>query len=220
MKIFQHEPLDFPELEVTEIDGKRFYVTPAGKHYPSVTTILGSKPKPELDAWKNRIGHNEAQKYTTQSANRGTAVHKIYEDYVNNRLDVKAYDPFTYSLFKQSVSYLEQGLSKVHNQEFCLYSDILKTAGRCDLLGEWYGVPSIIDYKTSKNNKKEEWILDYFIQLTIYAMMVYERIGKVIPQIVVFIVVENEPCLQIFVRQTKEFISLALKTFREYHEGK
>ena len=216
---FLHEPFFFEDLEsVTNPEtGKRQYTTPQGNQYDSVTTILGSGPKPELEAWRNRIGHVAADAYTQQSAERGTRVHKIYEDFVNNILVISEHDPFTYALFKSSMPYLTDGLTKVHNLEFALYSDILKTAGRCDLLCQWYGEIAILDYKTSKYAKKKEWITDYFIQLALYALMVYELKGIICKKLVVFIVNETDPEPQIFVEDVSKWIAIAMKKVKDYH---
>lgn len=215
--MFLHEPYDFVDLvSETDQDGVRHYVTPEGNRYPSVTTVLGRKDKPELNAWRDRVGHVKADKHTLQSANRGTNVHAIYEDFVNNEFSIDKYDPFTYNLFKSSVLYLEKGLTKVHNLEFALYSDILKVAGRSDLLCEWYGQKAILDYKTSKYAKKEAWIEDYFIQLCIYSMMVYELKKIEVKKLVVFIVNEQDPDPQIFVKDVKDWIKPAMKRVKDY----
>ncbi len=215
--MFIHEPYEFVELEsTTGADGNRHYTTPEGNQYASVTTILGRKKNPALDEWRARVGALAADKHTKQSANRGTNVHAIYEDFVQNKLNIDNYDPFTYSLFKSSVPILQGGLTKVHNLEFALYSDILKTAGRCDLLCEWFTEKAILDYKTSKRAKRKEWIEDYFIQTCLYAMMVYELIGVRVKKLVVFIVNETDPDPQVFVEDVKDWIQPAIKRVKDY----
>ena len=60
---------------------------------------------------------------------------------------------------------------QVYAQEAALYSEHLGLAGRVDCVGEFDGVPSIIDFKTSKKLKKKDSITNYFIQESAYAIM-------------------------------------------------
>jgi hypothetical protein len=63
---------------------------------------------------------------------------------------------------------------------------------------------SIIDFKTAKN-KKEEDIEGYFLQTTLYAMMVEELLGLYVPQIVIIIGVDfEEP--QVFVKRKMHYV--------------
>ena len=44
MKTFNHMPLQtIPEVHTQSIKGKRFYVTPEGNKYPSITTVLSGR---------------------------------------------------------------------------------------------------------------------------------------------------------------------------------
>lgn len=215
--MFEHFPYQFPQLERVDIDGRRHYLTPEGNAYPSVTTVLGDQKSQGLQDWINEVGEVEASKRKVQGANRGTLVHAIYEDFVNNQLDITKYDPITYELFRSSERYLREGMGRVFNLEFRVYSDRLKTAGAGDNFCEWEGIPSVVDYKTSKRRKDEEWIVDYFLQETTYAMMIFERIEVKVPQIVTFLVNETDPEPQIFVKKTEDYIGETLKRFREYH---
>ena len=66
-------------LPTEEIDGRRFYVTPDGKKYPSITTVLGHFKKQQLKEWRDRIGHEEAGKITRRASTRGTKFHNLME---------------------------------------------------------------------------------------------------------------------------------------------
>ena len=89
--------------------------------------------------------------------------------------------------------------------EIPLYSDVLGIAGRCDMVCEWPDsqgnlVPTILDFKTSRKDKMEEWIEDYFIQCTAYSYMLQERYGIIAEQLVILVAVEktfNKKC-QVF----------------------
>ena len=40
MKTFCHVPIELEDLKTQTIDKKRFYETPEGELYPSITTVL------------------------------------------------------------------------------------------------------------------------------------------------------------------------------------
>lgn len=218
-KKFLHEPLGAVELTETYIDGKRFYETPEGNKYPSVTTVLSnSLDKSGLKEWADRVGHEQAEIIKRTAASRGTKLHKLCEDYVLNKDDfLKGHMPLTVSLFKQIQPYLDENVSKVYGVEIPLYSDTLKTAGRCDLVCRFHDCYAIVDYKTSSRPKKEEWIESYFLQLTTYAMMVEERFNVRVPYIVVLIAVEDDN-LQYFVKSSRTYRDKVTEIFRNYSE--
>ena len=198
--MFKHEPVDlgYEDLvAVTEASGRR-YATPKGK-YPSITTILGQLNKAAIDAWRARVGEEEANKISWQAAGRGTAVHAMCEKYVNNDPDyAKGAMPNILHDFNRIKDILDQRIGTVYGQELALYSDHLGVAGRVDCVALFDGVLSIIDYKTSKKTKKKSWIEQYFMQECFYAIAWEERTGIPITQLVTIISVDNaEP--QVFI---------------------
>lgn len=50
-----------------------------GVKYPRVSTILGVIARPGLEAWRQRIGAEEANRISNEAAEHGTALHKILE---------------------------------------------------------------------------------------------------------------------------------------------
>jgi genome maintenance exonuclease 1 len=219
-KTFEHQPFDFPDFPQVIVDGKRHYCVD-GKTYPSVTTVLSTLGKEKLDEWKLKVGPEEAAIISRRAASRGTAMHKICEDYVGNSpnmsMVVASAMPNIVPLFKQIKPILDTSLDLVYNMESCLASHKLKTAGRADLLCQFDGVNSILDYKSSDKPKKEEWIENYFIQCATYAQCVYEMKGIVFPQIVVIIAVESENQPQVFVRKTIDYLNRVKEVFSNYH---
>lgn len=182
------------DLEPVMIDGRRVYPVPSGGKYPSITTVLGvcPKKKKKLNEWRQRVGAEKAQAISTRSATRGTHFHKIVEDYLNNCYNVEAYkgQHLPLLMFKNAVPTLNR-ITKVYLQEAALYSDHLEVAGRVDCIGEFDGVPSIIDFKTSKEEKKEEWMEDYYIQETVYGCMFFELYKTRIKQLVTIVACED-----------------------------
>jgi len=213
-KIFEHEFYTPFKLERVVIDGKRHYLTPEGGKYKSVTTILDEKlDKSSLIEWRKKVGEEEAKRISTQAANRGTAIHNIAEHYLlNNESYPTGSMPANIDTFKKLRPIIDERIGKLFGLEYFVYSDRLKTAGATDCIAEFDGVNSIIDFKTSKKLKKEEWIESYFLQATCYAMMVEERLPLVIPQIVILIAVDHEEP-QVFVKSKLDYIKKVEEIF-------
>ena len=83
---FKHELVELYQLKVATANGKRFYETPEGDHYPSVTTITGLLSREAIQAWRLRVGEEAANKITKAATTRGTKVHKLAEMYLRNEL--------------------------------------------------------------------------------------------------------------------------------------
>lgn len=208
-KIFPHKLIPFEPLkEEKDQNGKRVYKVPTGERYRSVTTVLGdSLDKSGLIQWRKMVGEKEANQITAQAASRGTNVHKICESYLLNEQKVpKGTMPNALEMFIQIRQTLDDNIKSIMAIEAPLYSSKLRTAGRCDAIVEWNGVPSILDFKTSRNPKKEEWILSYFLQTTCYSLMLEEMKGIVCPQICV-VIATDEGTPQIFIKQRDSYES-------------
>lgn len=188
------------------VDGKRMYQTPDGNHYPSVTTITSQLAKEGIVAWRKRIGEAAANKITTQASARGTSVHKLCEDYCLNQLDEtdKKIMPSNRSMFNTIKGALDKRVNNIRSVEGFLYSHFLRTAGQVDLIAEFDGKLSIIDFKTSTKLKPEAWIQNYFIQESAYSFMFEERTGIQVPQLVTIIGVDSEREPQIFIKNAKQ----------------
>lgn len=213
-KIFKHNLL--PTIDVTEeyVDGKRYYVLPNGRKYPSVTTVISRKmPKDGIKAWREKVGEEKADAILRAANKRGTAVHAMAEKYVLNEENHTRGQLPTYTVtFKDLQRVLDERVDNILGVEMPLYSNALKTAGRGDLFAEFDGVPSYIDYKTSKSQKPEEWIENYFIQATTYSMM-FEWIYKIkIPQFVIMIAVDDD-VPQIIVKDRNKYVNKVLEIF-------
>lgn len=215
-KVFKHNFVPEVELTTENIDGKRYYVLPTGEKFRSVTTVLGDKlDKTALLEWKKKVGEEQAQKISTQAARRGTAVHTLCEKYVLNESEyLKDALPSNIDSFNGIRSLLDKHVDNILGVELPLHSIALKTAGRCDLIAEFDGVPSIIDFKTSRKTKKEEWIESYFLQTTVYSMM-FEWMYKIkIPQIAILIAVDHDDP-QLFVKDRSQYVNRVLEIFGE-----
>jgi len=218
----------YHELSRTTEEGKRLYQTPDGKRVPSVTTVL-EKTKPEekkaaLQQWRNRVGHAQAQAITTEAANRGTRMHTYLEHYVKTgELKDRGTNPFGWASHAMAQTVIEDGLKNVSEfwgVEIPLYFPSLY-AGTTDGCGIHLGDESILDYKQTNKPKKQEWIEDYYLQLTAYALAHNEVHGTNIHKGVVLMCVSpkmNEKLEMIDVPVYQEFI-LKPQDF-SYWEGK
>lgn len=219
--IFTHTNIpQFEELDAKIVNGRRIYTTPSGNKYPSVTTVLGIKPKPYLEEWRQSLGVAKADKETKRCSDRGTAVHLLCEKYLNNEENfTKGEKPEYIRMFNQ----IKLRLNKINNiriQEVPLFSDTLKIAGRVDCVGEYEGILSIIDFKTSNNNKTEDMIEDYFIQCTAYAVMYCEMFDEAIEDIVVIIAVEKGMMPMVYKRKIEDYIVPLLERINTFYKEK
>ena len=218
--MFNHVEHDIvlPKLTRKTTEEGRRYFTPDGNAYPSITTVLGILSKEGIIAWRQRVGEEEANKISRQAATRGTAVHKLAEDYLDNLPDwSKGAMPANLASFNDLKTILDERLNNIYFQEEFLYSDRLKCAGQVDCIAEFDGQLSIVDFKTSRKPKKEEWITSYFIQASFYAAAFYERTGIPIKQGVILITVDgNEP--QVFKVNTYDYLEHFLSVRKKYKE--
>jgi genome maintenance exonuclease 1 len=216
-KGFEYDMLDFAALQ--RIDGPtRLYETPEGKRYPSVTAVLGKMTdKSALDAWKKRVGDEEAARVSARAATRGTNVHTMCENYVlGNEIDLSM--PHNMMVFRQIKMILDEKVDMIRATECTLFSDHLKVAGTCDLIADYDGRLSIIDYKTSSKLKRKEWIEGYFLQASLYAYMLWEMTGIHVKDIVIIIGVDDSLDAQVFVERPQRYLEKAADLVRSYHQ--
>ena len=205
MRVFEHEPLTALGVTRVTLHNKRYYEAPTGT-YESVTTILGrALDDGHLDKWRAKVGHEKAAKISTQAANRGTAIHALCERYLeNDDTYLLGAMPSNVLTFKSIQSVLDERVGIIRAIEHMLYSPTLRAAGTTDLVADFDGVSSIVDFKTSLKPKREEWIQSYFFQSTAYAMMIEEIYQIQVPQIAIIIAVDHEPA-QVFVKTKDQY---------------
>ena len=204
------------------IRDRRLYATPDGSKVPSVTTILDkTKPKEKIEAlmaWKRRVGEAKAQEIVTEAAGRGTRMHKFLEDYVKTGvINAPGTNPYSKQSHAMANVVISQGLCNVNEiwgVEVPLYFPGLY-AGTTDGCGLHLNEEAIIDYKQTNKPKKEEWIEDYYLQLTAYALAHNEVHGTNIRKGVVLMCVSpkmneqlemiDEPVYQEFILKPEDF---------------
>ena len=221
-RIFKHEKADLGYEDLIAETGAsgRKYAAPDGNRYPSVTTVLSILNEEFIQRWRARVGEEEANKVSRRASTRGTAVHECIEKYLDNDENyAEGYMPNIIDNFNAVKPVLDERIGTIYLQEAALYSQHLGLAGRVDCVGEFDGVLSIIDFKTSKKIKKKEWITNYFIQESAYAIMWEERTGTPIVNLVTIITVDNEEP-QVFVEHRDNWVPKLLETINEYKRRK
>ena len=216
---FVHETIDlgYNDLDAETTPSGRLYRTPGGS-FPSVTTVLSILTEEAIQAWRKRVGDDEANRVGHRASSRGTKVHSIIEDYLNGK-DTTEYLPHIRQSLANVKPILDQSIGRIFGIEVPLYSRHLGLAGRCDCIAEFDGVPSILDWKTSRRVKKKENISNYFAQMAAYAIMFEERTGMPITNVVVVMDVDdNEPL--VFKEHRDNYTELLHSTIEEYNRRK
>lgn len=210
--------LPYRDMDTVSIDGKRYYNTPDNNQYLSVTTFLGATSEKDfLDKWRNDVGPLEADRIVKYASERGNDLHDMCERYLSGERGFEKEYNFEFVLLFRAMKQKLKYITHVQYLECALYSKILRLAGRCDCIGFYKGNLSIIDFKNSRKLKKEEWITDYFLQCTLYSLMIEEITGVVINQLTVLVAV-NEFKTQEFIKDRRDYIPLLAKRYKTFQE--
>ena len=201
------EKFKYKEFKRKNIDGQRYYVNSNGDPVPSVTSILSkTKDMTALNAWKKRVGAAEAQRIVTESANLGTIMHKHLESYIEGVERPSGTNQVYVQAKQLSETVIEHGLKNVDEvwgiETHLAFPGLY--GGTADLICVHEGEPAIGDFKTSRKFKKKEWIDDYFMQASAYALAHNEVYGTNIQKGVIFMVTHDNQYQQ-FVVEGNEF---------------
>lgn len=192
---------EYPVL--VRIDGEiRHYEQPSNKALlPSVTTILSATDSADklagLKAWRDFVGDAKADEIVKFACNVGTILHENLENYV----DGKPFHAGSMPMRKQGREMAEVIIEKCHHhvdsiwgQEVMLYYPGL-WAGTTDLVGTFKGIPSIMDYKNSRQPIKagSDKTKTFAIQGAAYALAHEEMFGEPIDQAVFMCCIRKDP---------------------------
>ena len=162
--------------------GSRHYNV-GNKKLPSVTNILSATQsddkKAGLDAWRERVGYQEAARITSQAALRGTEMHYVLENYIDGRgyLNLSPEGSQPRLMAHEIIQNLDK-LKVVYGNEVSLaYEDLW--AGATDVVGLYDEQPTIVDFKQSNKIKKEEYVEDYFYQIAAYSLAHKKQYGPI-----------------------------------------
>jgi genome maintenance exonuclease 1 len=186
--------------------GKRFYDVEGQGVFPSVTTILSTTgDKSGLERWKKRVGETEAARIGKEATDRGSVMHKHLEIYLGQDLNQdkaqllktsseQASKDSEINSFNDKAKDLGQDLfmkfyknddffpsveNTIFQEKFLWFNkDGLGYAGTVDnfsLLKD--GAKKVIDFKTAKKPKRDDWITDYKLQVAAYSIAIWQRHG-------------------------------------------
>ena len=166
----------------------------------SVTSFLSkiNKGNSDIEKWKQAVGTVEANRIVTAAATRGTAIHLACENLLLNKpwQDISMFYKQDFISMKR---HIESKVDRVFALEHQMYSDRIGLAGTVDCVAEYSGKLSVIDFKTSSQLKYRCDISNYFLQCSCYGIMLFERYGIKIDQIVILMCVEGDPVVQVFI---------------------
>jgi genome maintenance exonuclease 1 len=211
----------------------RVYETPDGL-YPSVTTILkATADMSGINAWRERVGQEEADRILKEASSRGTILHKYLEDYFiqyskPNIDDARRFiknsglenEPeFIQKMIKTLMKHMLEFRYESIAQEFVVWDNDLKLAGRCDSLGYWNGRLTLVDFKTARKNKPLAYVKDYFLQATAYCKAHNSMFDEQINRFVILIANEQGGS-QLFTGTPKQYIPDLRYRVKKFYEQK
>lgn len=204
------------ELESRTLDYGRFYKID-NQWMPSITTVVGHNTKASILAWEERVGYTTAEQIRRAAAWRGTKYHTIVEHYLKNELEkVEKSEGLPKYMFGFARKTLDR-ISDIHILEAPLYSRRLGVAGRVDCIAHFDGELAIIDFKTTKQLKKEEHLDKFFVQEAAYAYMYYELTGVEVDKLVTLSVAEDGSTQVVQKYDKIPYIDTLIEWIKEYN---
>lgn len=203
----------YSKLErVTNPDGSRFYTCPvSGNAVASVTTILDATAyKPELEAWKIRVGPIKAKIAKDEATGLGSLMHEHLECHIQDLPRPRGNNIVRAMASGMADTVIERGMcyvDEVWGFEKALYYPAVY-AGTTDLIGLYKGRPAILDYKTTRIMKSRKQNEDYFCQCAAYALAHNELYGTDISRLVIFMV-SRDLKFETFVVEADEYADVA-----------
>ena len=155
----------------TELHGSRLYDI-LGVKLPSVTTILAkTKDQEYIQRWRTKVGNEEADRIYNLSSKRGTSMHKFLEKHIEGT----GFDDLT-EIGKEAKPMAQKiidvgftPITEYFGNEVTLYYLGLY-AGATDLICLHNDLETVVDFKQANRPKQKDWIEDYFLQVSAYAM--------------------------------------------------
>jgi genome maintenance exonuclease 1 len=183
-----------------------------------MTTLLGAMlTDKKISEWKKKVGEEKAAKISAEATTRGKNYHSLMESYLQNTLNEEELDPFQIELLMNARKRVDN-IDNVMCIEKALFSEKYRIAGTVDCIAEYNGVLSVIDHKTSSKFKKEEWIQNYFLQETGYALMFEELTGIKIDQVVTIISIKDSHYPpQVFIKKASDYKDQLINLVEEFY---
>jgi ATP-dependent exoDNAse (exonuclease V) beta subunit len=216
-KVFNLDIVEFPKLKRITVDGTRHYIREGDEvqePYPSVTSITSQLAKEAIKKWRKRVGTKKANAITTKATRQGTKAHILIEEYIQGH-ELPESMPNEMELYLGFKKIADAHIDNIRSIEGQMMSDYLRVAGTVDLIAEYDGKLSVIDWKTSAKQKKHEWVHGYFMQEAAYAVMFEENTQVPIQQLVTIISCSDGE-QQIFVEKRDDWIQKFIELRETY----
>ncbi len=182
-----------------------------GVFYPSVTKIIGHKPKPWLEAWKKRLGPARSKRILDASNAIGTDFHRFVEHYIEGVGSLEIIPTLRLIGMIDTIRpWVDSNRVRREVSEFKVHSKKYKYSGTLDFIGtiSLYGDELIlIDWKTSKSIYPEMGL-----QLVAYARAYQEMTGIKIKRGLIVCVDKKHGQHKL---RTREF-DLSTKLFKQF----
>ena len=216
---------NYPKSIRAYYNGQRLYDVNNEK-LPSVTTILSftksKEDKESLERWRKKVGTAAAEKITREATSRGSAMHDFLEKFLLGKLNLDLLGDN--SLERQMADQIiENGLrnrvNEIFGVEACLFYPH-RYAGAADLICEYEGKLSVVDFKNSNQLRSDQWNTDYYLQLSAYQMAHNKVYGTDINQGVI-LVCTKDLMFQRFVidsERLKNYQEIFLRKVDEYYK--
>lgn len=157
--------------------------TPTGRHYPtpvgllaSVTTVIkATRNKEDCDRlikWQNKIdlkhGLGTAEAERNSAADRGDIIHNAIAATLFDLYDPETLITPELQPHWEAVQPIVRAIKNPQVYEHIVYHESLKYAGTLDLICDWRGKKTIVDWKTTGRVKKEKWMNEAQLQVAAY----------------------------------------------------
>lgn len=157
--------------------------TPVGRFYevngdllPSVTTIIKATRTPNerdrLRKWQHKMdklhGADTAEQESSNAKDRGNTIHQAIAATLKDLHDAETSIAPELKPYWDSVRPIVKAIKNTYAVEHTVYHDTLKYAGTLDLVADWQGKSTIIDWKTSGRIKKLSWMSEAILQVVAY----------------------------------------------------
>jgi len=225
---FNHIKSDFkwPKVKRKNINGVRHYIDAEDNIYHSVTKVVGGNK--DFSEWYERLanqyncsleaGEAIGNYIMINAGNIGTKLHKLCEDYLNDNITEGVTDLIPLAHFENMKHRLNGYIDNIRYLEVKMFSKKMGLAGTADVIADWDGILSVIDFKTTRKAKKEEWIESYFLQSTAYALMYEENTGTPINQIVIVFTGEDGS-QDVYIKDKSEYVDRLYEVIEKFKDG-
>lgn len=207
---------EYIEQHNSETEG-RHYSTPSGGYYPSVTSIVGILNEKHINAWIKRVGEDEANRIKTEASEHGTRWHDLMEKSLREGVQKIPFGKEFFAVYPMIVENVYPKISNIRAIEHRMWSDTTECAGTVDLVANYNGILSIIDWKTASHEKKPTDVMSYWCQTAAYAIMLKERHGLEAKQLVL-VINESDQSFSVYTQPTEYWVRQFIRLRQFYKE--